>query len=320
MGEHRMQQLPDWAVSALRCPRCRGGLQVETRISCGECGASYAVVGGVPVLLDPEASVVSFSNPEIAADQRGGVQRLLLAAEGILPSLSRSYGSRQNYEQLVELLDRMSRERARILVVGGRILGAGMRPLLDSRAELVETDIAFGPRTMVVCDAQRLPFADDTFEGVVIQAVLAAVPDPEQAVGEIHRVLVTDGLVYAEDSFMQQVWGGSMDFHRWTAQGHRRLFRAFEEIDRGMVDGPGTALAWSWRSFLLSFVSSTGARLFLGTVARLTAFWLKYLDGILAKRPAALDAASGLFFLGRKSSRVMSDDEIISGYHRGVGA
>src|SRR5262249_60767129 len=99
---------------------------------------------------------------------------------------------------------------------------------------------ASGRRTELVCDAQRLPFADETFDAVVVQAVLASVPDVERAVDELHRVLVADGLVYAEDAFIQQVWGGRFDFHRWTPLGHRRRFRRCGGGGTGTSVGSGS--------------------------------------------------------------------------------
>jgi ubiquinone/menaquinone biosynthesis C-methylase UbiE len=195
-----------------------------------------------------------------------------------------------------------------------------MDALLASREiELIETDVGFGERTMLVCDAHDLPFIDNSFDGVVIQAVLEHVVDPFRCVEEIHRVLKADGLVYAETPFMQQVHLGPYDFTRFTHLGHRRLFRRFDEIDSGPVAGPGTVLGWSYEHFLLSFVSGTMPRLLVKVFARLTGSWLKYLDKLVEGRPGALDAASGYYFLGRKSEHTLHDRELIKLY-RGAQA
>ena len=50
------------------------------------------------------------------------------------------------------------------------------------------------------------------------------------------------------------------------------------------------------------------------TLARLTLFWLKYFDIGLIDRPATYDAASGFFFLGRKSEKILSDRELVMLY------
>lgn len=63
------------------------------------------------------------------------------------------------------------------------------------------------------------------------------------------RVLKPHGMLYAETPFMQQVHERAYDFTRFTANGHRWLFRRFEQIDAGVNrgSGAGPALAWSVR-------------------------------------------------------------------------
>lgn len=56
------------------------------------------------------------------------------------------------------------------------------------------------------------------------------------------------------------------------------------------------------------------ARLLVKTVARLTGFWLKYLDYLAAPNPRAIDAASGVYFIGRKAEIAMDDRELITYY------
>ena len=113
---------------------------------------------------------------------------------------------------------------------------------------------------------------------------------------------------------MQQVHGGRYDFTRFTHLGHRRLFRKFAEVDSGAVCGPGMALAWSYQYFLLSFTRSRALRKLIQMFAALTAFYLKYFDSYLVERSGALDAASGCYFLGRKSDETLSDRELVKLY------
>jgi SAM-dependent methyltransferase len=189
--------------------------------------------------------------------------------------------------------------------------------LAHPRIDWVETDVAPGERAEMLCDAQQIPFEDETFDAVVAQAVLEHVADPERAVAEIWRVLKPSGLVYAETPFLQQVHAGAYDFTRYTHLGHRRLFRRFEELDGGPACGPGMALAWAWRGFLEGWFASPAARAAATAFAHLSAFWLPALDRFLVTRPAAFDCASSYYFLGEKSSRTVTDREIAEGY-RGV--
>jgi hypothetical protein len=113
---------------------------------------------------------------------------------------------------------------------------------------------------------------------------------------------------------MQQVHFGRYDFTRFTHLGHRRLFRRFEEIESGAVCGPGMALAWSYQYFLVSFTSSRILKSFLRIFANLTSFYLKYFDYYLINKPGTFDAASGYYFIGRKSEQVLSDRDLIKMY------
>jgi ubiquinone/menaquinone biosynthesis C-methylase UbiE len=180
--------------------------------------------------------------------------------------------------------------------------------------ELIESDVSFGARIAVICDAHNIPFEDGAFDGVVVQAVLEHVVDPRKCVDEIHRVLTERGLVYAETPFMQQVHGRQYDFTRFTHLGHRRLFRRFDEIDSGVMCGPGMALAWSYQYFLLSFAKSRTTRALIRLFSGLTAFYLKYFDRWLVNRAGAFDAASGCYFLGRRADGVLSDKELVRLY------
>jgi hypothetical protein len=113
---------------------------------------------------------------------------------------------------------------------------------------------------------------------------------------------------------MQQVHGGRFDFTRFTFLGHRRLFRGFDEIDSGMVCGPGMSLASSYKYFLLSFSSSRALRQIVTLFSHFTSFFLKYFDYHLMKKPQALDAASAYYFLGKRSDQVLTDRELIRNY------
>ena len=304
---------------SLQCPVCCAGLRRGIdRLVCVSriCGVTFPVVDGIPVLLNESASIFRFD--EVVANRRAstgdGGRGVKGALRGLLPSISRNIGAEENYARFTSLLLALS-DSPRVLVVGGGALGKGMQHLVDNGSvELVETDVSFGTRTSLICDAHDIPFGDETFDGVIVQAVLEHVVDPYRCVEEIHRVLKNQGLVYSETPFMQQVHMGRFDFTRFTHLGHRRLFRKFEEIESGAVCGPGMALAWAYQYFLLSFAASGLLRALLMAFARITSFPLKYFDDYLINKRGTFDSASGYYFVGRKGSEILPDRELIRMY------
>ncbi|MDM8553365.1 class I SAM-dependent methyltransferase [Desulfococcaceae bacterium HSG7] len=230
------------------------------------------------------------------------------------PSRSLNLISAKNYRNLA---DKLTGEynTPRVLVVGGRISGKGINELVDNSAiHVLETDIQFGPRTQLLCDAHALPFMNGSFDAVVVQAVLEHVFDPAQCVKEISRVVAEHGWVYAETPFMQQVHDAPYDFQRFTYIGHRRLFRDFTEIESGSVAGPGTALCWAYLSFLSSFSDHKYVKAALLRFALFTGFWIKYFDYFLINKKGSWEGASAYYFLGRKSNIPLSDRELITSF------
>jgi SAM-dependent methyltransferase/uncharacterized protein YbaR (Trm112 family) len=316
MNDRPELRLSPTNAAKLRCPRCKQGLAAEgeeLRCTNPECGNRYPVVGGIPVLFNEESSL--FRNdavhsvvfkPPAEGSVRARIKRLV-------PTLSRNYRAADNYRVLRDRLE--AGGGGSVLVVGGGTAAIGIRELRQSGGiDIVETDVFIGPQTQAVCDAHDLPFAAESFDAVIIQGVICYLQQPERAVAEIHRVLKADGYVYSETPFVQQITGGRFDCVRYTPVGHRRLFRNFAEVMSGPIGGPGMVLAWSWHYFLLSFAIGRRSRSTMSMLARLTAFPLPLLDRWLGTRPWAVDTASGVFFLGRRSDVPATEDEILGCY------
>ncbi|PKO24155.1 MAG: methyltransferase type 11 [Chloroflexi bacterium HGW-Chloroflexi-1] len=317
--DNRPLKLAPGMQGLLRCPVCHARLELSPTVAVCQratCATRYPIIEGVPVLIHEANSIFTLAD---FTERRTTFFNLAPSwrsqlLDRISPSINRNVKSKANYRRLTELL--LSDSPApRVLVLGGSVLGVGMEALLERPAiALIESDISFGPRTALICDGHDIPLEDGSVDAVIAQAVLEHVVDPYRVVEEMHRVLRPGGLVYAETPFMQQMHGGRYDFVRFSYWGHRRLFRRFAEVDSGVVCGPGMALAWSYTYFLLSFVRARWARHAVRLFASLTSFFWKYFDGFLVDRPGALKAASGYFFLGRRSDTILSDHELVRGY------
>jgi len=302
------------------CPKCKSKIHADNSIySCEnlECSIKYPVIDGIPILINEDNSIFNINDFNIhnkTTITSKKINRLSSLKSKLLPKIGINLKAKQNYYNFLNTLVKNSSNR-NVLVIGGEATGNGMECLMNStEIELTETDVSFGSRTMVVCDGHDIPFQNNTFDGVIVQAVLEHVVDPYRCVEEIHRVLKDDGIVYSETPFMQQVHMGRHDFTRFTHLGHRRLFRKFEEIESGPVCGPGMALAWSIQYFFLAFTKSKIIRKLIIYFTIFTSFFWKYFDYYLINKEGSYDSASGYYFFGKKSKTTLSDRDLIESY------
>jgi len=87
-----------------------------------------------------------------------------------------------------------------VLVVGGGAIGSGAEALYAAPdVRLVAFDLYASENVQLIADAHHMPFADASFDGVWVQAVLEHVLEPQVVVDEIGRVLRPGGLVVIAD-------------------------------------------------------------------------------------------------------------------------
>ena len=296
----------------LLCPTTKAKLRQNGDYleSVADSNVRYPIIDGIPILINNENSLFSINdfikNRNTTFDLNESTIKKTLRK--FIPGISVNIKAKKNYDELVTMLP----DNSKILVIGGSIKGQGMEAIYSNETyEIIGSDVSFGPYARLIIDAHDIPFEDETFDCVIVQAVLEHVLEPQRCVSEVYRVLKSSGLVYAETPFMQQVHMKQYDFTRFTHLGHRRLFRNFEEIKSGPTCGPGMAMAWSYTYFLKSFTTSRLMGHLLTVFARITSFFFKYFDYYLIDKPGSYDAASGFFFLGKKSNNCLSDQELI---------
>ena len=306
-------------LDLLRCPTCNSELELteDSYLECirDNCKKTFPIINCTPILIDESLSVFKIKDFEGQANRVSSSGKEKISKfKNLIPKSGKNLKAKKNYPKLKTLLLNDT-TTPKILIIGSGDIGKGLETIInDPKIDFIETDVKLGGRVELVCDAHDLPFPTERFDGVIIQAVLEHVCDPNQCVEEIYRVLKSDGLIYAETPFMQQVHTGRYDFTRFSLLGHRRLFRNFETIEDGATGGTGMALSWSYENFLLSFFKSKFLRIGVIIFARYTSFWLKYFDILTINKPGTIDAASGFFFLGRKSEEILPDNMLIDLY------
>ncbi len=220
-----------------------------------------------------------------------------------VPGATLNLAARANISRLSRLLQDFSEPLLLNLGSGERFIGADCLPEEIGR-RVVNFDIFAYPAIQVVGDAHRLPFGKDNFHAIVCQAVLEHTRRPELVVEEIHRVLKTGGLLYAEIPFLQGYHPAPRDYYRYTMEGLDELFIRFAKIDSGVCVGPSSSVSWLLREYITGlltwFTPSNRLRTPAAFVAAWLTFPLKYMDYFLLRRPGAHAIASGLYYFGRK--------------------
>ena len=315
-----------FVFSMLRCPQCGSTLRwalAESRVYCknenGFCtiDQGFPLINGQPALVVFERSVLqeetllksAGGSPIRRAKPAGLVRRTLRKIFQVLNGANPI--SKSNCDRLLGELLKISPQPV-VLNVGGASVGHGAQALHGNtgNVRVLCFDVYASPKTHFIADAHDIPLPDSSVDGVWIQAVLEHVLQPDRVVAEIHRVLKPGGIVYAEIPFMQTVHEGAYDFTRFTDTGVRWLFRWFERMESGVVLGPGSALLWSISVAIGGLLRHRNAGALLGT---LLFFWVRFLDAFVAK-PFAIDAACGLYFLGRKVAKPISPKDAVRSF------
>jgi SAM-dependent methyltransferase len=129
-------------------------------------------------------------------------------------------------------------------------VGAGFRPVYYSN--VVNLEVKDYPTTDVIGVADRLPFKDASFDGVISIAVLEHVKDPFACAREIARVLKPGGWLKCCVPFLQPLHGYPHHYFNMTHEGLRTLFEPYLTIERQEVNPathPVWAIAWQLRAW-----------------------------------------------------------------------
>lgn len=199
---------------ALACPRCRQPLELEPNRRCPVCGLTFRSEAGIPLMLDPDA-IDAFKEHEIRAHAP-----VLAWRPGRVQPRNADY--HRWPRQVLQRLPRGSRllevacgerpDTLELAQAGYQVTLSDLSAPRVTRALQSAEQLGLRGRVQpVVADAERLPFADGSFDGAYVAASFHHFPDPRRAFHELRRVVRSGGYVIV-----------ALEPQRWP---YRTLFR-----------------------------------------------------------------------------------------------
>jgi len=215
--------------AAVACPACRGARLAASAggIACPDCGAVFAVRGGVPSLIVAGAKVLTGDEARLEFWDEGWKKRFghaVALSRDEVRTMREKFRAQMEEERYasITLFDAERLAGKRLLNVG---CGAGEEGLLFSGYGADYIGIDFSPAaaslttTLIAkagwrgvayqAEAERLPIATASIDYVYTNGVLHHTPDTADTMREIHRVLKPGGIavigLYATNS-AQFLW------------------------------------------------------------------------------------------------------------------
>ena len=256
----------------LACPNCKIRVTLRDKsLRCSECGLSFPIVNGVPVML-PDGSIPKIQHEadlQIRETYDPWVHRVILQS----------------------LLDNQ-------VVVD---IGAGNMALDDPC--IIRTDVTLSPFVDLVADAHALPFLPESIDYIFSLAVFEHLHNPFRAAQSIYEVLKDGGFIYHECNFVFAYHGYPHHYFNASLQGLEQIFSQFAPLRKGVAP-------YQMPSFALEMILNTYLRYSQADETahgrRLTSRIRQLLDHDLVEydiyfsEKAALNIAAATYFAGVK--------------------
>jgi arsenite methyltransferase len=100
----------------------------------------------------------------------------------------------------------------------GQVTGIDMTPPMLAKARAAAAEMRLPNVEFVEGEAERLPFADESFDVVISNGVIDLIPDKDAVFAELHRVLVPGGRLQIADVTIQNPVSaeGRRNIDLWT--------------------------------------------------------------------------------------------------------
>ncbi|HET9217007.1 MAG TPA: methyltransferase domain-containing protein [Terriglobia bacterium] len=284
----------------LCCVRCGGPLAGELEhLVCEACAARYgASPSGVPILMTPEDQIrfreVLSRDDGISMKEQYTRRTTKRHRESLLRKL---YPPEPVYVN--PLAPPLPQPKGSLSLWLG---GAGL-----DLPGFVNLDLVPVRGVDLLANAARLPFRSNCCDSIACLALLEHVPDSEQVVSEMLRVLKPQGEVQAVVPFCHPYHGYPTDYSRFSREGLMKLFAGYDDVRIGIRTGPTTTILTFLTYYAKLIFPVHGGiapvrwfnRIVVGAAGWLMAP-LKYIDIVLNKSPNAHVLANHLYVTARK--------------------
>lgn len=277
-------------LSIIVCPLCKGPLKEKDGVYCSRCNKVYPVVHGVPHLLAKDY----YSNRSLSRSfefkSRLRNSRMFRTLKYIFGADFVPYNPLQKFHSL--FLDK--------LLKGGLILNLGSGSTKYPEG-VINVDIEHFPNVDIVSDGCQLPFAEETFDAIISEAVIEHVKYPKTFLDEVRRCLKKDSTIFIVAPFIHPFHGYPSDFQRYSIEGLKVLFEDFEEVESGVYRGPSVAFVNFVSDYLagLFFCKKLESHILLKSIFTLIIFPVKFLDIILIKSKNSFTSAHCVYYIGK---------------------
>ncbi|MBZ4036586.1 class I SAM-dependent methyltransferase [Flavobacterium sp. 17A] len=281
-----------------------------------EDNSELPIHNGIPILLGSQSI---FNQNDIINSKTTTQDRSHLDTSNVknyirrklLPSLCTDFNLDKRYETFNKLISR-----------GGKILILGAGEKIDyyknifSGCEVITSDVhnQFSPD--FIFDGHFIPFADETFDGVLAAQVIEHTINPWKFCTELQRVVKVGGFLQIEAPQSFPYHAQPYDFFRFTFTGMRSLFPECEVVKAELTEGNASNVAVTLSNYFVNLSSQKIIRSAWLFVTRILFGWIKYLDsrnGVPNKRNVSMP--KGYAFTFKKDNIKRSSKDLLKEFY-----